>query len=801
MKISSFMMAIAVFLLPSYLLAVEQSQVDKNSSTNHEVNDTVPELGEIIPLVTENSIRLNTIENYFKDMLDLTEIDRKLAEIESNIKHYTDQLEYTKEDIQGHNQINLMALQEEIDRDYQFLEGIINSLSKEIDKLGDWRNELNNNKIHLNEWTSSTSKDMVSNQIYSLRATAIDNTNHVLGEVNKKLLPIITTQRQAARLFLRVITLKSDLNSLIDKKRLSSYPVLFSPKYFSQFSISLWKSCIQGIYSIKWPGIQQFREIGLIVLFQIVLSLLLCMAFYRHQQFFMDSMGLRFIGSRPISTGLFIALIPASPLYKYFGVVPIWQLAYTILGGVCICLIISVLFETRWKKHFIYLLAIIIVTARLLEVINLPIPLYRLYVVLIAILSLILILRWLAENRSLNGPSIYTWFLGLCSVLFGVIIISEIWGYEGRAEYIFNSLLILLTALVLCIVYIKLILGGLEWLFKYPLRSLTPTNKDMNAIIRGISVLIYFCLGIFLITNMIMIWYDESNINDALKSLFFFGFNLGSLRISLGFLVILAGIIYGSYLISLIIRNIILTEGGLSKEIESGVRASIAQLLQYSIITIGFLIALYEVGFKFTQLTIMLSALGIGIGFGLQDIVNNLISGLILLFERPLRVGDILDIGGRMAKVKHIGIRSTIITTYDQIDVIVPNSKLISQEVANLTFDSRIIRLTIPVGVAYGSDVPLVLETLRSCGMKNPKVARTPAPQSVFRSFGESTLNFELHIWLSDAENLIDAQSELLQEIDRRFRELKIEIAFPQRDLHIRSLDESIKLRPYETEK
>jgi small-conductance mechanosensitive channel len=175
--------------------------------------------------------------------------------------------------------------------------------------------------------------------------------------------------------------------------------------------------------------------------------------------------------------------------------------------------------------------------------------------------------------------------------------------------------------------------------------------------------------------------------------------------------------------------------------------------------------------------------------------------GLILLFERPVRVGDTIEVAGNWSVIDRIGLRSTRVRTLDNADVIIPNANLVTNEVTNWTLGSRQVRIIIPVGVAYGSNVDLVLETLIECAKENPKVAKIPAPSSLFLRFGESTLDFELRVWLLDADERLSVKSELHQSIDRSFREANIEIAFPQRDLHLRSVDESVILKPSGTEK
>jgi small-conductance mechanosensitive channel len=290
-------------------------------------------------------------------------------------------------------------------------------------------------------------------------------------------------------------------------------------------------------------------------------------------------------------------------------------------------------------------------------------------------------------------------------------------------------------------------------------------------------------------------------LGEATDGVLALGFNLGSQRISVKLLIVAAAVLYGSFFTSWILQKWITEQALESRQLEMGVRLSIARLVHYLIVFVGFLVALSLFGFRITELTIMLSALGVGIGFGLQSIVNNFVSGLILLFERPVREGDTIELGGKWAKIKRIGLRATTVQTFDQADLIVPNADLVTNQVTNWTLTNRQVRLTIPVGVAYGSDVPLVMETLKACANANEKVSKTNKPLAVFLGFGESSLDFELRAFVWDADDRIQVISDLNQEIDRRFREAKIEIAFPQRDLHLRSIDDSINLRPPETDR
>jgi small-conductance mechanosensitive channel len=344
--------------------------------------------------------------------------------------------------------------------------------------------------------------------------------------------------------------------------------------------------------------------------------------------------------------------------------------------------------------------------------------------------------------------------------------------------------------------------GSLEWVFRTaPFRRAAVLHSgDTDAIVHRVMRFINIAIwGLVLLPAILMIWGIYDSLEGAMKGLLGLGFDLGSQRISVGLVITSAGVLYGSFLVSWILQKLLMDQVLLKRQIQWGVRHSIARLAHYFIVLVGFLLAISILGFDVTKLTIVLSALGVGIGFGLQSVVNNFVSGLILLFERPVRVGDIIELGGKWAEIKRIGLRATTVQTFDKADVIIPNADLITNQVTNWTLSNRQVRLCIPVGVAYGSDVPLVMKTLLECANANTMVIRGPEPQVLFLSFGESSLDFELRVWVLDADHRLKVKSELNQEIDRSFRAANIEIAFPQRDLHLRSVDGSVNLRLSET--
>jgi small-conductance mechanosensitive channel len=379
-----------------------------------------------------------------------------------------------------------------------------------------------------------------------------------------------------------------------------------------------------------------------------------------------------------------------------------------------------------------------------------------------------------------------------------VIIIAELLGNQWLAFYLFISSITSIVLVVAFRVLFYVIRGALGWLFlTSPLRRAAVLYKDTNTIIRRAEVFVDIVIwGLVLLPGILMIWKVYDTVGEATRGLLALGFKLGSQRISVGLVITSVGILYVAFFASWILQKLLMDKVLAGRKVELGVRIAMAKLVHYVLVFVGFLLALSVLGLEFTKLTIMISALGVGIGFGLQGVVNNFVSGLILLFERPVRVGDYVELGGTLAEVKRIGLRSTTVQTFDEADLIIPNADLVTNQVTNLTLSNRRTRLIIAVGVAYGSDVPLVVETLMACGKENSRAAKTPVPQVLFLRFGESSLEFELRVWVMDIDQRLTAKSEIHQEIDRRFREAKIEIAFPQMDLHLRSVDESVVLRP-----
>lgn len=220
--------------------------------------------------------------------------------------------------------------------------------------------------------------------------------------------------------------------------------------------------------------------------------------------------------------------------------------------------------------------------------------------------------------------------------------------------------------------------------------------------------------------------------------------------------------------------------------LDEGVRHALNRLLHYLVVGVGTFFALDNLGISVTALAGLGAILAVGIGFGLQNIAQNFVSGLILLLERPVKKGDFVEVGEVKGTVRDIRARATVVTTLDNVDIVVPNGQFITEPVVNQTFGDRRVRARIEVGVAYGSDTELVRSTLEGVAAVNAQVLPTPAPVVLFLAFGESSLDFALLVWLPDPLLEPRITSDLRFAVDRAFRAAGIEIPFPQRVLHIR---------------
>jgi small-conductance mechanosensitive channel len=433
------------------------------------------------------------------------------------------------------------------------------------------------------------------------------------------------------------------------------------------------------------------------------------------------------------------------------------------------------------------------------EIVSAPLPLTVVKSLLASLLigAVIIVIAMTRAGISAEDGSAVGWpkWISIPLLLVGIsIIATAMAGYIGLAR--FSAQQIVVTGAIMITMYIGILAGrqiGSEGLLAQSRLglllqdrlSLRPQTIEQLGIIVGI---VFIGLVLVIGVPLILLQWGSQPEDIALwfgKALS--GFQIGAVRISF------SGLLFGILILSigLVVTRLIQKWLGNSvlprSNIDSGVRDSIKTGVGYFGYALAALIAVTSAGVDLSSLAIVAGALSIGIGFGLQNIVGNFVSGLILLVERPIKVGDWIEAGGTSGLVKKISVRATEIETFQRQSIILPNSELINSLVGNWTHKYRGGRIDIPIGVAYGSDIRKVQEILYSIAADHKMILKHPEPFVYFKNFGESSLDFELRFHISDIMKLPVISTEVRFAIVDALRENDIEIPFPQRDLHVRS--------------
>jgi len=378
----------------------------------------------------------------------------------------------------------------------------------------------------------------------------------------------------------------------------------------------------------------------------------------------------------------------------------------------------------------------------------------------------------------------------LVGLAVGMLAIAIAAGFVGHSSAAAG-----LVALVVIAPAYALAFAALGWALERTFASLlaTPVARCMRSVrdqgdtilstLHWVAVLIAWSIGGFLF----MLPY--ASLDHALRIAAFLasaGLTVGEVTISLKAIVLALVVIAATWLVTKLVRFVLDHEILPRLDLRTGVPIAISTIVGYVLVVTGFVLTMAALGIDLTKVTLLAGAVGVGVGLGLQNIVNNFASGLILMIERPVNVGDQIDVGGVVGEVRRIGVRSSTIRTAQGAEIIVPNSDLAGKQVTNWTLSDRARRYEIDVGVAYGSDPARILRLLEAAAAEVPEVQRVPPPRALFVGFGDSSLDFRLFAWVESIDVGVEAQNGLRTSILRMLGEAGIEIPFPQRDVHIR---------------
>ena len=378
-------------------------------------------------------------------------------------------------------------------------------------------------------------------------------------------------------------------------------------------------------------------------------------------------------------------------------------------------------------------------------------------------------------------------FAVLVSFVLTIGLVASVLGYMRLARLTIPSVFVGGALALELYASVQVAMGVVACAFRiWPLRLLHMVQNHRNLLERRIYRLFLW----FAIFAWMSRYLDYVGLFDPARSMAqaFLNtrFERGSISTSVGDIVAFFLTLLGAYWLSSFIRFMLEEDIYPRTRIAAGQSYAASNLINYSILAIGFILALGVLGLDLNKITVLLGAFGVGIGFGLQSVVNNFVSGLILLFERPIHVGDTVQVGNFQGRVRRIGIRASVVRTAQGAEIIVPNAQLITQDVTNWTLSDRLRRIDLPVAVIAGATPKKVIELIEAVARAHPKVFQDPAPRCLFMSYGDSSINFELRAW-TDFANSGQVHSDLTVAIYEAVNAAGMSFPFPQREVRLLS--------------
>lgn len=606
--------------------------------------------------------------------------------------------------------------------------------------------------------------------------------------------PLLAFQQSISTLQLEVSSAEERLIVALGKLRQATFrkntDSFFSASFYQLLSRDLGQQMKEGLAAALSFDRNYSKDNSLLIGLMLAGFLLVAGVLQKYRRDLQKTDEWHFILNHPFAAAIFSAGVffwccfPAPP--------PLFQFIVLLLSAISATAMAIPLLENRRQARVLALAALVILLTSAFRLIALPQPLFRIYLACLAIIFIPLLIQQVLLSKKLRNPGQGRYFRALLRITVVVLfasLVGQVAGYINFSSWLIQATFETATVLL----FVKMAVLLMSGTIALGNNLLTQSGPDFFKkfgveLSLRLKKLLTFFIYVFSIFYLLPVWRLFATLNDSWNYFTQFTIEIGQLSISMQMVLSAISAFYLALQVSWILQGASETQILSRRSVDRGVRDAVKKLIHYGVVLIGFLFALSLLGLGLQNFVVLLGALGVGIGFGLQDIVNNFLSGLILLFERPIKVGDGILIDGEYGTVKRIGLRSTIVENLDQAELIVPNAQIISQKVTNWTLSNRQVRIVIPVGVAYGSDLEIVLAILSEAGAQHAEVLEVPKPTPFFLQFGSSSLDFELRVWISNVDDRPRIKNELLLYIDRRFREAKVEIPFPQRDLHLRSV-------------
>jgi len=674
----------------------------------------------------------------------------------------------------------------------------LDSIHYQLQIMENLRSAWEKEKAYWQEWQEILSKKQITypEETFDRILVGIDRLleriNSVGGELLKAEQKYSSGQVLIAR---RLMTINKALDSIRrDIFRRNSFS-LFEPGYYDQFNRGLFTDFTSSLATTLRSSKGYFKDRGWAAALQIIIILIITqLLINRRKQSRPIAEEWDFLFRRPLTGAIFINIIVVGNFTRLYQSLPLgWRWMLLVIITVVTIRLINLLYQKPREKKAASLLAVIYIVTESLKTFGVPEPLLQLYDMLLCAAAILFCWQFIRSGHEEMSQQRFLLYLVIGIAIVGLT--TAMLGFERLASMLIHATLSTFLFLIILRIALRVVSGGiesfihLEWIrnrtFMQVLGLEAATRK-----LQALSKIIILVNGALV---LLVIWKIFDHFQDASDTIMGYELTFVELTLSVKMVLLVIVILYITSLFSWVIQAFVDSQIMTPRKMELGIKESLKRLIHYGLFTVGFLIAVGTAGLDLQKFTILAGALGVGIGFGLQNIVNNFVSGLILLFERPVKVGDTINIDQNWGTITRIGLRSTVFQTFDNSEIIVPNADLIAQKVTNWTFTSKMVRAVLPVGVAYGSPLEKVLEILNKAAKEHPEVLSYPAPNSIFEGFNNSSIDFQLRFWIRTIDERLRIRTEVAVIVDRLFREENIVIAFPQLDLHLRSIDDELQ--------
>ncbi len=770
---------------------------DAPATEKHFEERVFPGLNEVIPQANAVSAGLSAAEAVIVQTDSLDEVRQKLAGLTEKVREL--EAEFTNWEDAVNWPINRLMTAEtrysQIDQEQKLQLDILSGLFEDLESLRTTWTEENNFWL---EWQTDLHKSEVKipEEVFTKTQKNIDNLLERISSASNKLLNMQEEfSAEQEILASRIVLIDTILKQLRQETFRRNAYSLFSHAFYHQLTPELFAEYRANFISMFRLPEGFWQRHGWVVILQLICTVVLAsLLVLRRKKNKPISSDWRFLFKHPLAGAVFITLAATGNFYE--NIPPSWGWLMLTIATIAGTILVASMAENNRRRRLIVALSIFYLVSEALKVSGLPTPAYQLYEVLLCAIAAPACLL-IARRRRLQEPGRFGPYL-VSLYLIGIIaligLITALLGFATLSIHLIEAVLGTIIIVFMIRMAIHLADGGiteflrLNWVRdRRVIMTLGVSTGDRLKTLARVILLING--GLYLL----VVWGIYNDIDEALTTLLSYEYTIGGFSISVYMVVMVTLVLYLTNLVSWVLQASADAHYMTPRKIDYGVKAALKRLLHYTLFTIGFFVAVSMAGLDLQKFTIIAGALSVGIGFGLQNIVNNFVSGLILLFERPVKVGDTINIDDQWGTITRIGMRSTVFETLDRSEIIVPNSDLISQKVTNWTFSTNVSRIVLSVGVAYGSPLDKVLDILIRVAKEHPDILKDPESSAIFTGFGESSIDFELRVWISDINKRPRVKSELGQAVDRYFREEEITIPFPQRDLHLRSIEDNLR--------